>query len=107
MSFSPDVCSALNWKQPNCNVLYLSRLCQIYSFLPLDPVFLGTICGRGSEQLIRPTAAGSGRGEKRTLSVGAAVEFAKANNLLGLFVNSDLLVSPLSRLAGFGLHFPK
>jgi CDK inhibitor PHO81 len=98
MSFSPDVCSALNWKQPNCNVLHFSQLSQ-HSFLPLDPVFLGTLCGRRSEQLIRPTAAGSGRGEKRTLSVGAAVEFAKANNLLGLFVNSDLLVSPLFRLA--------
>jgi len=73
-SFSPDVCSALNWKQPNY------------------PVFLGSICGRDSIQLLNPTASGSGKDDKRVFSVGAAVEFAKANNLLGLFVNSELLV---------------
>ena len=38
------------------------------------------------------TAAGSGRGEKCVTSVGSAVEFAKVNNLLGLLVDSDLLV---------------
>lgn len=36
---------------------------------------------------------GSGQGEKRVSSVGAAVEFAKANNMLGLFVDASLLVS--------------
>jgi CDK inhibitor PHO81 len=28
----------------------------------------------------------------RNLSIGAAVEFAKANNLLGIFVDADLLI---------------
>jgi len=72
-SFSSDVCSALNWKQPNY------------------PVFLGTICGKESENHISVTALGSGRGEKRVSSIGAAIEFAKANNLLGLLMDSDLL----------------
>lgn len=57
-----------------------------------DPVFLGTICGKKSEEHVSVTALGSGRGEKRVLSIGAAIEFAKANNLLGLLVDSDLLV---------------
>lgn len=61
-----------------------------------DPVFLGTICGKESQKHISITALGSGRGEKRVLSIGAAIEFAKANNLLGLLVDSDLLVSFLS-----------
>lgn len=39
------------------------------------------------------TAVGSSLKDKRTSSVGAAVEFAKANNLLGLFVEAELLVS--------------
>jgi len=68
------MCSALNWKQPNY------------------PVFLGTICGKGSKNLVCSTAAGSGQGEMCVTSVGAAVDFAKANNLLGLLVDSDLLV---------------
>ena len=57
-----------------------------------DPVFLGTICGKESDKHISATALGAGRGEKHVLSIGAAVEFAKTNNLLGLLVDSDLLV---------------
>ncbi|KAF9534972.1 cyclin-dependent protein kinase inhibitor [Crepidotus variabilis] len=82
LSFSPDICSALNWKQPNY------------------PVFLGTICGKDSEIHLSHTSLGSGRGDERVLSVGAAVEFAKANNLLGLFVNSELLVQVPSLIEG-------
>ncbi|KAF9569404.1 hypothetical protein CPC08DRAFT_623988, partial [Agrocybe pediades] len=75
LSFSPDICAALNWKQPNY------------------PVFLGTICGKDDSRLPSATASGSGKNDKRVSSVGAAVEFAKANNLLGIFVESQLLVS--------------
>ncbi|KAF9482025.1 hypothetical protein BDN70DRAFT_488230 [Pholiota conissans] len=81
-SFSPDVCSALNWKQPNY------------------PVFFGCICGKGSTNLPCPTSLGSGKEEKRVLSVGAAVEFAKANNLLGLFVDAKLLIEVPSLVDG-------
>ncbi|KAF8974684.1 cyclin-dependent protein kinase inhibitor [Flammula alnicola] len=81
-SFSPDVCSALNWKQPNY------------------PVFFGAICGNGSGNLPSPTASGSGKEERRVSSVGAAVEFAKANNLLGLFVGADILIQVPSLLDG-------
>ncbi|CAA7260261.1 unnamed protein product [Cyclocybe aegerita] len=61
-SFSPDVCLALNWKQPN--------------------------------------SSGSGKDDKRGSSVGAAVDFAKANNLLGIFVNSELLLQVPSLVHG-------
>ena len=58
-----------------------------------DPVFFGTICGDEEARLPTPTALGSGKDDKRAASVGAAVEFSKANNLLGVFVDAHLLVS--------------
>ena len=90
ISFSSDVCSALNWKQPNCMYLYsfrsFSHLC------PSDPVFYGCICGKDGLHLPSSTAWGSGSNLRKISSVGAAIEFAKANNLLGIFVDADLLV---------------
>ena len=58
-----------------------------------DPVFIGTMYGQESVNIPGSTAIGSSLEDKRTSSVGAAAEFAKANNLLGLFVEADLLVS--------------
>ncbi|KDR83451.1 hypothetical protein GALMADRAFT_274898 [Galerina marginata CBS 339.88] len=81
-SFSPDVCSALNWKQPNY------------------PVFFGSRCGKDESGLPTSTASGSGMDDRRISSVGAAVEFAKANNLLGIFVESQLLVQVPSLVDG-------
>lgn len=57
-----------------------------------DPTFFGCICGKAGNDLPGATSLGSGQGEKRVSSVGAAVEFAKANNMLGLFVDASLLV---------------
>jgi len=82
LSFSPDVCSALNWKQPNY------------------PVFFGTKCGKDKLSLPNPTAFGSGQDDKRSSSVGCAVEFAKANNLLGVFVERELLTQVPSLIDG-------
>ena len=91
ISFSSDVCSALNWKQPNC--MYL-RILQPYGHsCPSDPVFFGCVCGKDGLHLPSPTTAwGSGSNSRRISSVGAAIEFAKANNLLGIFIDADLLV---------------
>ncbi|KAJ8522978.1 hypothetical protein ONZ45_g506 [Pleurotus djamor] len=73
-SFSPDVCSALNWKQPNY------------------PVFFSSACGRKLEQSPSLTALFSDDDDDRRLgSLGAAVEFAGANNLLGVWVDATLL----------------
>ena len=90
ISFSSDVCSALNWKQPNC--MYLRSLRSFGHSCPLDPVFFGCVCGKDGLHLPSPTAWGSGSNPRRISSVGAAIEFAKANNLLGIFIDADLLV---------------
>lgn len=55
-------------------------------------MFFGCICGKDGLHLPSPTAWGSGNNLRRVSSVGTAIEFAKANNLLGIFVDADLLV---------------
>ncbi|KAJ2933452.1 hypothetical protein H1R20_g3630, partial [Candolleomyces eurysporus] len=85
LSFSPDVCAALNWKQPNY------------------PVFFASSCGNdsfgddaddgSSSNPTSKTARGSAGDDLRTCSIGSAVEFAKSNNLLGVFIDAELLVS--------------
>ncbi|KII95927.1 hypothetical protein PLICRDRAFT_99241 [Plicaturopsis crispa FD-325 SS-3] len=75
-SFSPDTCAALNWKQPNY------------------PVFFSSHCGLENHGLLGPTAMDlKDDPDRRLFSLSAAVEFAKSNNLLGIFVNTDILVS--------------
>jgi hypothetical protein len=63
-----------------------------------DPVFFGCVCGKDGLHLPSPTAWGSGSNSRRISSVGAAIEFAKANNLLGIFIDADLLVRSHWRL---------
>ncbi|KAJ6627519.1 cyclin-dependent protein kinase inhibitor [Mycena sp. CBHHK59/15] len=75
-SFSPDVCSAVNWKQPNY------------------PVFFASQCGKHDH----PNRID--HEDWRTSSVGAAVEFARANNLLGVFVDAELLMQVPSLIDG-------
>ena len=59
-----------------------------------DPVFLASQCGKdGITEVADPLELGSAGDDQRTLSIGAAVEFAKSNNLLGVFLDADLLVS--------------
>ncbi|KAJ3842518.1 cyclin-dependent protein kinase inhibitor [Lentinula raphanica] len=74
-SFSPDICAALNWKQPN------------YA------VFLASHCGRKVNRIPRPIVIDSGDTQDRRLtSLGATVEFARMNNLLGVFIDATLLI---------------
>lgn len=79
-SFNPDIAAALNWKQPNY------------------PVFLMSECGLQSCPTSMPTALTvADVDDRRVVSIGAAVDWAKMNNLLGVFLRSDLLaqVPPL------------
>ncbi|KAF5387896.1 hypothetical protein D9615_000107 [Tricholomella constricta] len=86
-SFSPDVCSVLNWKQPNCK--------------GYNPVFFVSRCGKSSSYMPSPTALGAEEeNDPRLSSIGAAVEFARINNLLGVFVDADLLVQVPSLIHG-------
>ena len=92
-SFSPDVCAALNWKQPNCKYLYSRPLPP--RDIPPDPVFFASLCGRESSVTPSPTVlAHAEAGDERLSSVGSAVRFSKANNLLGIIVEADILVNP-------------
>ncbi|KAJ7591395.1 cyclin-dependent protein kinase inhibitor [Mycena floridula] len=72
-SFAPDICSALNWKQPNY------------------PVFFASHCGIGRA---------NDEADRRLASLGAAVEFARTNNLLGIFVDAELLLQVPSLING-------
>ncbi|KAI0693587.1 hypothetical protein BC835DRAFT_1068445 [Cytidiella melzeri] len=73
-SFSPDVCSALNWKQPNY------------------PVFFASQCGRRCP--VRPSATAlsiEDTNDYRLSSLNCAVEVCKTNNMLGLLLDAELL----------------
>ncbi|EGO27250.1 hypothetical protein SERLADRAFT_460326, partial [Serpula lacrymans var. lacrymans S7.9] len=77
-SFSPRVCAALNWKQPNY------------------PVFLASQCGQHGKSLSGSNLLRAGCTEDGSStwlsSVGAGVDFAKTNNLLGVFFDAELLL---------------
>ncbi|KAF5370035.1 hypothetical protein D9758_001345 [Tetrapyrgos nigripes] len=82
-SSCPDVCAALNWKQPNY------------------PVFFASYCGKPVESSSRSITFDDEDGhDRRVLSLGAAVEFAKMNNLLGIFVDATLLLQVPSLIHG-------
>lgn len=89
-SFNPDICAALNWKQPNCKAsIQMKR----HSWHSIDPVFLSSRCSKNNLHL--PTCSYQMVDENhddRLRSVSAAVEFTKDNNLLGVFVDAELLV---------------
>ncbi|KAI0832509.1 cyclin-dependent protein kinase inhibitor [Trametes gibbosa] len=88
-SFAPDVCAALNWKQPNY------------------PVFLASQCGERSRAPPSTTALNIDDGhDYRLCSLDAAVEFSKMNNLLGVILDAGLLARVPSLIQGvkdFGL----
>jgi CDK inhibitor PHO81 len=71
-SYSPTMCTALNWKQPNF------------------PVFLCNDLGREGELATSSAIQSSGR---RTTSIKEAVRIAQNNNFMGLICCSHLLVS--------------
>ncbi|KAI0677463.1 cyclin-dependent protein kinase inhibitor [Trametes maxima] len=88
-SFAPDICAALNWKQPNY------------------PVFLASQCGEHSRAPPSVTALNiDDVHDFRLWSLDAAVEFSKMNNLLGVILDAGLLARVPSLIQGvkdFGL----
>ncbi|KAK0206214.1 cyclin-dependent protein kinase inhibitor [Desarmillaria ectypa] len=82
-SFSPDVCAALNWKQPNY------------------PVFFASHCGKKDIFLSSPSPFTlEDEDDGKFCSLGEAVEFARINNLLGVIVDADLLLQVPSLVQG-------
>ena len=80
-SSSPEVSAALNWKQPNCAWACLTS--SHVSYRPTDPVFFSTH---------PPPSGTSTLDERQSLSIGEAVDFARSNNLLGIFADGNMLV---------------
>jgi CDK inhibitor PHO81 len=57
-------------------------------------VFFVSRCGKNDTNFSVPTPSGDDEENDSKLSViGAAVEFARSSNLLGVFVDAELLVS--------------
>ncbi|KAI0303064.1 hypothetical protein BC826DRAFT_1089488 [Russula brevipes] len=75
-SSSPDACAAVNWKQPNYPVLFASSCGEVGA---KPPSTTATIRNEVIQDL-------------RLASISAAVEFSKNNNLLGVFLDTYLLV---------------
>ncbi|KAG8744853.1 ubiquitin-protein ligase peroxin 12 [Ceratobasidium sp. 414] len=73
-SFSPFICAALNWKQPNY------------------PVFFSSYCGIVPRESHDAEASiETAVGDLRQGSISGAVDFAKENNLLGILVDARLI----------------
>ena len=80
-SSSPEVSAALNWKQPNCACACSTS--SHVSYRSTDPVFFST----------HPPPSGTSTLDGRqSLSIGEAVDFARSNNLLGIFADGNMLV---------------
>jgi len=75
-SSSPDACAAVNWKQPNYPVLFASSCGEVGANPP------STTAAIRNEATL----------DFRLTSISAAVEFSKNNNLLGVFLDTYLLV---------------
>ncbi|KAH9062010.1 cyclin-dependent protein kinase inhibitor [Lactarius vividus] len=76
-SSSPDACATVNWKQPNYPVLFASSCGEIGANPPSTTI---------------ATSRNEAAHDLRLSSIGAAVEFSKNNNLLGVLLDTYLLV---------------
>lgn len=87
-SYNVDICTALNWKQPNCETLCFVRWW--FADENLDPVLL---CNDlGTERDPRHPGAIVRSNGHASISVKEAVRIAQSNNFMGLMCNSRLLV---------------
>ncbi|KAH7888050.1 cyclin-dependent protein kinase inhibitor [Phlebopus sp. FC_14] len=89
-SYSPQICAALNWKQPNYPVFFASRCRRVNR-----DVAVGSTTPKFDRH--RDTAVAYNH---HSSSVAASVEFAKMNNLLGVFFDSELLLQVPSLIQG-------
>ncbi|KAJ8588773.1 hypothetical protein M405DRAFT_739668, partial [Rhizopogon salebrosus TDB-379] len=85
-SFSPQVCVALNWKQPNYPVFFSSQCGQIDQGLRASTRYHTNDVSSGCHYW--------------SSSVAAGVDFAKRNNLLGVFFDPKLVLQVPSLIQG-------
>ena len=99
-SYNSDICTALNWKQPNCTS---HSLCMEFSNYNLDPVLLCNDLGakRDGANMKNAVTKSSGR---NSMSVKEAVRIAQSNNFMGLMCTSRLLVSSKLGSKPYPLH---
>jgi len=91
-SFCPEICVALNWKQPNCELIF--QYLEDLSYDVADPVFFASRCGKRGDRSPTPTALTiEDKNDRRLHSLSSAVELAQINNLLGVFIDAGFLVS--------------
>ncbi|KAH9045748.1 cyclin-dependent protein kinase inhibitor [Lactarius pseudohatsudake] len=76
-SSSPDACATVNWKQPNYPVLFASSCGEV---------------GANPPSTTTATPRNEAAHDLRLSSISAAVEFSKNNNLLGVLLDTYLLV---------------
>lgn len=94
-SYNPDVCTALNWKQPNCRFSASPRRF-IDADMIADPVLLCNDLGAMRDaSAIGAVVNSSGH---HSMSVKEAVRIAQSNNFMGLVCSSRLLVSHIALL---------
>lgn len=91
-SSNADVCTALNWKQPNCEWLSYSINSLHSTDNELDPVLLCNVLEQSVELAAEENGPGLGR---TTFSIKEAVQVARNNNLMGIICSSKLLVRNL------------
>ena len=93
-SFCPDICAALNWKQPNCESFFpfVGQFILLSVYHLSDPVFFASRCGRANDSSTPSALTMKDKNDHRLNSLSSAVELAQVNNLLGIYVDSALLV---------------
>ncbi|KAL8784263.1 MAG: hypothetical protein Q9213_004085 [Squamulea squamosa] len=89
-SYNPDICTALNWKQPNCKLLPTKNLnfYQTRTNLFPDPVLLCNDLGSAHSASSTPRVNGD---DRNSFSVKEAVRTAQSNNFMGLVCRSRLV----------------
>jgi CDK inhibitor PHO81 len=95
-SYNPSICTALNWKQPNCKLIYFLKILITLANvneLFVDPVLLcndlGQIRGLSGDASGQSVIQSSGRA---SMSIKESARIAQSNNFMGLICRSSLLV---------------
>lgn len=100
-SYSADICTAINWKQPNCMPL-MSALS--FLLIKVDPVLLCNSIGSRQHRSISPDTNNVILDGEYSLSVKDAVRVAQTNNLMGLVCTLEILVHDLFLLINLLTH---
>ena len=92
-SYNADMCTALNWKQPNCKPVKGILIVGVTLTDLSDPVLLCNDLGTGREAGSQSAGAIVASSGHHSMSVKEAVRIAQSNNFMGLVCGSNLLVS--------------